>query len=167
MENPAPEDSLSKEKWQVSMVPPGSNQDRGMCEEKRTNDRPEEGGTLNSGCLVIPPFEPIYPFTSTGKSVDFAVLYLLVAPWRPRMRFLLIGSRVSPSLYPCGLCGMASPVLCASRQAVSPRTVARPQLASGGSFLMISSCLVFLQGTCTPFTSRPCWAHTRGCRRRR
>jgi hypothetical protein len=23
------------------------------------------------------------------------------------------------------------------------------------------SCLVFLQGTCTPFTSRPCWAHTR------
>jgi len=22
------------------------------------------------------------------------------------------------------------------------------------------SCLVFLQGTCTPFTTRPCWAHT-------
>jgi hypothetical protein len=23
------------------------------------------------------------------------------------------------------------------------------------------SCLVFLQGTCTPFTSRPCWEHAR------
>ncbi|MFT5328823.1 MAG: hypothetical protein ACI8P0_006739, partial [Planctomycetaceae bacterium] len=48
----------------------------------------------------------------------------------------------------------------------SPRTVARTQLASGGSFFMISSCLVFLQGTCTPFTSRPCWAHTRRRSRR-
>jgi RNA-directed DNA polymerase len=42
------------------MVPPGSNQDRGMCEKKRTDDRPAEGGALNSGRLVIPPFEPIY-----------------------------------------------------------------------------------------------------------
>jgi hypothetical protein len=29
------------------------------------------------------------------------------------------------------------------------------------------SCLVFLQGTCTPFTSRPCWAHTRRSIQRR
>ncbi len=42
------------------MVPPGSNQDRGMCEKKRTDDRPAEGGALNSGRLVFPPFEPIY-----------------------------------------------------------------------------------------------------------
>ena len=27
----------------------GVDQDRGMCEEKRKNDRPAEGGTLNSG----------------------------------------------------------------------------------------------------------------------
>jgi hypothetical protein len=49
MENPVSEDASSKGEWQVSMVPPGSSQDRGMCEEKRTDDRPAEGGTLNSG----------------------------------------------------------------------------------------------------------------------
>ena len=31
-----------------------------MCEEKRTNDRPEEGGTLNSGRLTPAPPEEIY-----------------------------------------------------------------------------------------------------------
>ena len=45
MENPAPKDASMAS----VEVPPGSSQDRGMCEEKRTNDRPEEGGTLNSG----------------------------------------------------------------------------------------------------------------------
>ena len=45
MENPAPTDTT----WQVSEVPPGSSQDRGMCEEKRTDDRSCKGGTLNSG----------------------------------------------------------------------------------------------------------------------
>ena len=60
MENPASKDASSNEEWQASMVPPGSNQDRGMCEKKRTNDRSEEGGALNSGRLVFPPFEPIY-----------------------------------------------------------------------------------------------------------
>ena len=60
MENPAPEDATSNEERRASMVPPGSNQDRGMCEKKRTDDRPAEGGALNSGRLVIPPFEPIY-----------------------------------------------------------------------------------------------------------
>ena len=45
MENPAPEDAS----WQVSRVPPGSTLDRGMCAEKRTDDRPVKGGTLNSG----------------------------------------------------------------------------------------------------------------------
>jgi hypothetical protein len=49
MENPAPEDAIPRGKWQVSTVPPGSSLDRGMCAEKRTDDRPEKGGTLNSG----------------------------------------------------------------------------------------------------------------------
>ena len=31
-----------------------------MCEEKRTDDRPAEGGTLNSGRLTPPPNEEIY-----------------------------------------------------------------------------------------------------------
>jgi len=56
MENPAPKDAT----WQVSKVPPGSSQDRGMCEEKRTDDRPAEGGTLNSGRLAPTPMEEIY-----------------------------------------------------------------------------------------------------------
>ena len=56
MKNPAPEDASR----QVSKVPPGSFQDRGMCEEKRTDDRPAEGGTLNSGRLAPPPTEEIY-----------------------------------------------------------------------------------------------------------
>ena len=56
MENPAPKDAT----WQVSEVPPGSLQDRGMCEEKRTDDRPAEDGALNSGCLVSIPFEEIF-----------------------------------------------------------------------------------------------------------
>jgi hypothetical protein len=60
MENPAPEDATSSEERRASMVPPGSNQDRGMCEKKRTDDRPAEGGALNSGRLVFPPFEAIY-----------------------------------------------------------------------------------------------------------
>jgi hypothetical protein len=37
-------------------------------------------------------------FTSTGKPDDFAVLCQLVVPYRPSMRFLSIGSQVSPSL---------------------------------------------------------------------
>jgi hypothetical protein len=37
-------------------------------------------------------------FTSTGKPDDFAVLCQLVVPCRSSMRFLSIGSRVSPSL---------------------------------------------------------------------
>ena len=56
MENPAPEDAS----WRASKVPSGSALDRGMCVEKRTNDRPEEGGTLNSGDPEPTPPEPIY-----------------------------------------------------------------------------------------------------------
>ena len=55
MENPAPEDAIPRGKWQASKVPPGSIQDRGMRGKKRTDDRPEEGGTLNSGC---PEYKP-------------------------------------------------------------------------------------------------------------
>ena len=41
-------------------VPPGSTLDRGTHAEKRTNDRPEEGGTLNSGGLPSTPQEEIF-----------------------------------------------------------------------------------------------------------
>jgi hypothetical protein len=79
-------------------------------------------------------------FTSTGKPDDFAVLCQLVVPCRPSMRFLSIGSQVSPSL-------------------PSP---SRSPFPSWLQMVVSSfSCLAFLQATCTPFTSRPCWAHTR------
>jgi group II intron reverse transcriptase/maturase len=38
----------------------GVDQDRGMCEEKRKNDRPAEGGTLNSRRLIAPDVGEIY-----------------------------------------------------------------------------------------------------------
>ena len=38
----------------------GVDQDRGMCEEKRKNDRPEEEGTLNSGRRMAPDVGEIY-----------------------------------------------------------------------------------------------------------
>jgi group II intron reverse transcriptase/maturase len=45
LENPTPEDaSLASVQGSI-----GVDQDRGMCEEKRTDDHPEEDGTLNSG----------------------------------------------------------------------------------------------------------------------
>ena len=57
MENPVPDDSLERRE---SKVPPGSSQDRGMCAEKRNDDRPEEDGTLNSGGPVPHSMESIY-----------------------------------------------------------------------------------------------------------
>ena len=56
MENPAPTDA-SKASVRGST---GVVQDRGMREEKRTDDRPEEGGTLNSGGPIAAPQEAIY-----------------------------------------------------------------------------------------------------------
>ena len=56
MENPASK-GASKASVQGST---GVDQDRGMCEEKRNDDRPEEGGTLNSGRLIAPSVEEIY-----------------------------------------------------------------------------------------------------------
>ena len=38
----------------------GVDQDRGMCKEKRNDDRPEEGGTLNSGRRMAPDVGEIY-----------------------------------------------------------------------------------------------------------
>ena len=46
MENPA---SVEPQQGEALQVPPGSTLDRGMVIKKRTDDRPEEGGTLNSG----------------------------------------------------------------------------------------------------------------------
>ena len=86
-------------------------------------------------------------FTSTGKPDDFAVSCQLVVPYRPSMRFLFIGSQVSPSLPSRG-------------------AVALPRSASDSSIFHFHV-LVFLQGTCTPFTSCPCWAHTSRRWRRR
>ena len=94
---------------------------------------------ISPGKSVMLPCAPA-AFTSTGKPDDFAVLCQLVVPYRPSMRFLFIGSQVSPSL-------------------PSP---SRSPFPSWPQMVVSSfSCLVFLQGTCTPFTSRPCWAHTR------
>ena len=60
----------------------------------------------------------------------------LVVPCRPSMRFLSIGSQVSPSL---------------------------PSPSWLQMVVSSFSCLVFLQGTCTPFTSRPRSSHTKRC----
>ena len=67
MENPIPEDTIPRGKWQASRVPPGSNQDRGMWGKKRTDDRPEEGGTLNSG---DPENKPQREQSQTGDGRD-------------------------------------------------------------------------------------------------
>jgi group II intron reverse transcriptase/maturase len=56
MENPASE-GASKASAQG---PTGVEKDRGMCGEKRNNDRPAEGGSLNSGRLAAPVVEEIY-----------------------------------------------------------------------------------------------------------
>ena len=55
MENPAPTDAT----WQVSEGSTGVDQDRGMCEEKRTDDRSCVGGTLNSGGPESVPAEAV------------------------------------------------------------------------------------------------------------
>lgn len=56
MENPAPKDaSLASVQGSTGVVT-----GRGMCEEKRNDDRPEEGGTLNSGRLAAPDVGEIY-----------------------------------------------------------------------------------------------------------
>jgi hypothetical protein len=115
---------------------------------------PDRSRQISPGKSVMLPCATT-AFTSTGKPDDFAVLCQLVVPRRRclhcfagrlsplrsgSMRFLSIGSQVSPSLPSPGRSPFPS----------------WPQMVVS-SF----SCLVFLQGTCTPFTSRPCWAHTR------
>ena len=79
-------------------------------------------------------------FTSTGKPNDFALLCQLVTPCRPRMRFLFISTQISSSLPSHGQLPFRSWL----------------QIV----VFYVLSYLVFLQGTCTPFTTRPCWAHT-------
>ena len=54
-------------------------------------------GEISPGKSVMLPCTTA-AFTSTGKPDDFAVLCQLVVPYRPSMRFLFIGSQVSPSL---------------------------------------------------------------------
>lgn len=56
MENPASK-AASMASGQDST---GVGQDRGMCEKKRTNDHPAEGGALNSGRPAPHPLEEIY-----------------------------------------------------------------------------------------------------------
>jgi hypothetical protein len=74
--------------------------------------------------------------------VDFAVWCQLIPRVGLAMRFLFIGLSVSPSLPPPG----RSPFRSWLQVVVS-------------SF----SCSVLLQGTFTPFATRPCWAHTMRC----
>ena len=56
MENPASEDASMASVHGPTGVVTG----RGMCEEKRKDDRPAEGGTLNSGRLTAPDVGEIY-----------------------------------------------------------------------------------------------------------
>ena len=56
MENPAPKDALLASVQGST----GVDQDRGMCKEKRKNDRPAEGGTLNSGRRMASDVGEIY-----------------------------------------------------------------------------------------------------------
>jgi hypothetical protein len=67
---------------------------RGMCEEKRKDDRPEEDGTLNSGRLTAPVVEEIYlqrpndfrPTEGTAKSRQESDLPIVVRDVRhPRV----------------------------------------------------------------------------------
>ena len=59
---------------------------RGMCKEKRNDDRPEEGGTLNSGRLRAPVVEEIYlqrpndfrPIEGVAKSSQESDLPIIV-----------------------------------------------------------------------------------------
>ncbi len=67
MENPAPKDAIPEGEWQVSEVPSGSTIGRGMCAEKRRNDHPEEGGTLNSGCPGAEPLRGAIHEAATGS----------------------------------------------------------------------------------------------------
>jgi len=54
---PAPTDAQRR----VSEVPPGSILDRGISGEGRSDDRPAEGGTLNSGDVGLHPMEQVPP----------------------------------------------------------------------------------------------------------
>jgi len=82
MENSAPKDA-SKASVQGST---GVVTGRGMCEEKRKDDRPEEGGTLNSGSRVAPGIGEIYlqrpndfqPIEGIAKSHQDSDLPILV-----------------------------------------------------------------------------------------
>ena len=74
-------------------------------------------------------------FPSATEPSDFAVWCPLVASRRPYMRFMFISPPVFPSLPP-------------------------PDRLPFQSWLFTFSRAVLLQGTCTPFTTRPCWAHT-------
>ena len=84
-------------------------------------------------------------FTSVAEPTGFAVLCQLTTPRRPSMRLLFVGPPVSASLPPH----------------------ARLPSRSWLHVVVLSRfhVLVLLQGTCTPFTTRPCWAFTRNWNR--
>ena len=81
-------------------------------------------------------------FTVATKPLDFAVLCQLVPSLRPCMKFLFISLQVSSSLPPPGRLPFRSWL----------------QLVISFSCFHLS---VLSQGTLTPFTTCPCWAHTR------
>ena len=83
-------------------------------------------------------------FTSAAEPMGFAVLCQLAPPRRPSMRFLSVGPPVSASLPP--------PAKLPSRSWLHVVVLSRFHV------------LALLQGTCTPFTTRPCWAYTRAWR---
>jgi len=82
MENPAPKDAIKASVQGSTGVVTG----RGMCEEKRNDDRPAEGGTLNSGRLSAPAVGEIYlqrpndhqPIEGVAKSRQESDLFIVV-----------------------------------------------------------------------------------------
>ena len=109
MENPAPEDAQRR----VSKVPPGSNQDRGMHGEKRTDDCPEEGSALNSGMKTISPIIAGggWKGTRVGRIRVKAWITLFIALGLGCLSILAIGSVGFYACIPAGISLIAAVVL--------------------------------------------------------
>ena len=127
-------------------LPPRVNQATSLCCLSRHS--PQGDG----GCQLVVPYRHgrAPPRPPSGQPYRAGCLAPLGS-----MRFLFIGSRVSPSLPSHGRFVLHGGLPPCKIPATHPFRSWLQMVVS--SF----SCLVFLQGTCTPFTSRPCWAHTR------
>ena len=79
----------------------------------------------------------------------------LALPRRPSMMFLIISLSISSSVA-CRLLILVRHAFSARLRLLPPVGYSLPKLASTGSLLIyLFSCSVLLQGTCTPFITRP------------